>query len=263
MDAAAPAAVLTPHRPRGEAVAAWLRETAIVVVGCGIAGILVGGIGSRLAMRLAAIAAPEARGMVTENGNVVGDITVGGTFGLLVIAGVGSAIVGAAAALVLRPWLPRRTVARGLVFGGFLLPLGGGVVVDAGNADFSILGDDLLNVTVLSMLFVAFGLVAAGTIGILEGRVPPAAALTPRRWGLSMLCALAVVPGFALLLTQLAPERALLLVGAWAGMHAGTALARSERTRAAGLTRGLATAAMLLAVGLAGAEFVAGVRLIV
>ena len=41
-------------RTIGDATAAWLREAAIAVVGCGVAGVLVGGAGSRLAMRVVA-----------------------------------------------------------------------------------------------------------------------------------------------------------------------------------------------------------------
>ena len=112
-------------RPIGDAVAAALRETAIVVIACGIAGALVGGIGSRLVMRLAALAAPEVRGALTENGNVIGEITLAGTIGLMLFAGVGSAIFGAGALTVARPWLPHSTALRGLMLGGFLLALTG------------------------------------------------------------------------------------------------------------------------------------------
>ncbi|HWL90908.1 MAG TPA: hypothetical protein VNP90_06040, partial [Actinomycetota bacterium] len=63
----ATATAAAPPRFRGDVVAATLRHSAIVVVGCGIAGALVGGIGTRLVMRLGALAAPEVRGAVTEN----------------------------------------------------------------------------------------------------------------------------------------------------------------------------------------------------
>ena len=68
-------------------------------------------------------------------------------------------------------------------------------VVDAGNADFAILGDRLLNITMFSALFVAFGLVASFAFVALERRVPPAASLSPRLWALTAVCALPVVPG--------------------------------------------------------------------
>ncbi len=165
MSVTATAAV--PSRPFGDAMASRLRETAIIVVGSGIAGALVGGIGSRVVMRISALAAPEVRGAVTENGNVVGEITLEGTIALMVLAGLLSTVLGAGAFVVARPWLPRRTVRRGLVFGGFLLALTGAAVVDKGNADFVILGDRLLNVTMFSALFLAFGLVASSAFALL------------------------------------------------------------------------------------------------
>ena len=79
----------------------------------------------------------------------------------MVFAGLSSTVFGTGAFVVARPWLPRGTVARGLVFGAFLLALTGAAVVDRANADFVILGDRLLNVAMFSALFLAFGLVAS------------------------------------------------------------------------------------------------------
>lgn len=243
-------------------MAARLRETAIVVVASGIAGALVGGIGSRLAMRLAALAAPKVRGSLTENGNVVGEITLEGTIGLMIFAGLASAIFGVGAYVVARPWLPRRTVARGLVFGGFLLALMGTTVVDPGNPDFVILGDRLLNVAMFSGLFVAFGVVASGAVAFLEARVPPAATLSPRMWAVTAACALPLLPGLAGVALGFAPELGVPLVGAWVAMGLATASDRRERHGLAQLIRAGATAGMLVIVGLAGSEYVDGVLIL-
>jgi hypothetical protein len=240
-------------------MAATLRQTAIVVLGCAIAGALVGGIGSRLVMRLAALAAPEARGVLTENGNVVGEITMAGTIGLFIVAGVSSAILGAGAYTVARPWLPRSTIARGLVFGGYLLALMGSRVVDPGNADFVILGDRALNVALFSALFIAFGLVASGAVAVLEDRVPPASALSPRMWGLTVLCALPVVAGLAGVAFSIAPQRGVPLVGAWAAMLLSDWWDRRGHRVRALLARAAATAVALMVIVLAGAAYVDGV----
>jgi hypothetical protein len=252
----------TPPRSVEEGMAATVRHTAIAAVGCGIAGALVGGIGSRLVMRLGALAAPEVRGALTENGNVVGDITIEGTIGLMIFAGVSSAIFGVGAYTVARPWLPRSTVARGLVFGGFLLALMGSTVVDPANADFVILGDRVLNVTLFSALFIAFGLAASGAIAFLADRVPRAPALSPRMWALTLLCALPVVPGLAVVTLGFAPELGVPLVGAWATMLLATALDRRDLRGPARLARATATAVLLVVVVLAGAEYVDGVATI-
>lgn len=243
-------------------MAARLRETAIVVVSAGIAGALVGGIGSRVVMRLSALAAPEVRGALTENGNVVGEITLQGTIGLLLFAGLSSTVFGAGAFVVARPWLPQGTVARGLAFGAFVLAITGAAVVDAGNADFVILGDRPLNVTMFSALFFAFGLVTSSAVRVLEGRVPPAASLSPRMWALTALCALPVIPGLLGVAFAFASSLGVPLVAAWAAMLVASAVERRGHRGTARIVRAGATTAMLVVVGLAGAEYVDNVTTI-
>jgi hypothetical protein len=253
--------VAVPSRSLGDSMATRLRELAIVVVGSGIAGALVGGLGSRLVMRLAALAAPEVRGALTENGNVVGEITFEGTIALMIVAGLASTVFGAGAFVVLRPWLPRRTIPRGLVFGGLLLALSGAAVVDAGNADFAILGDRLLNITMFSGLFVAFGLVASSAFVALERRVPPAASLSPRMWALTAICAVPVVPGLIGIALASGSRLGPLLIGAWLAMLAATAVDRRGRHGLAQLIRTGATAAMLMVVGLSGSAYLESVTM--
>ena len=243
-------------------MAAALRDTAIVVLGCGVAGALVGGIGSRLVMRLGALAAPEVRGALTENGNVVGDITFPGTIGLMFFAGVSSAIFGAGAFTVAGPWFPRSALPRGLVFGGFLLALMGSTIIDPGNPDFVILGDRALNVALFSSLFIAFGLVASEVVALLEKRVPPARALSPRMRVLTLLCALPVVPGLAVVTLGFAPELGIPLVGGWAVMLLSTWLGRRGLSGQATLARATATVVLVVAVAIAGADYVDGVATI-
>ena len=251
-----------PSRSFGDAMASRLRETAIIVVGSGIAGALVGGIGSRVVMRISALAAPEVRGMVTENGNVVGEITLAGTIALMVFAGLSSTVFGTGAFVVARPWLPRGTVARGLVFGGFLLALTGAAVVDRANADFVILGDRVLNVTMFSGLFFAFGVVASSAVAFLERRVPPAAALSPRMWALTAVCALPVIPGVIGVAFVFASQLGVPLIGTWVAMLSASAVERRGRHGLAQLIRAGATAGMLVIVGLTGAEYVESVTTI-
>jgi hypothetical protein len=237
-------------------MAARLRAAAIVAIGSGIAGALVGGLGSRLAMRLAALAAPEVRGAVTENGASVGEITLGGTVALVVFAGVASTALGAGAFVVVKPWLPERTILRGVVFGGFLLATMGTSVIDAGNADFVILGDRLLNVAIFSALFLAFGVVASGAFTALEARVPDAAALSPRMWAVSAICALPVVPGVIGMAFGFGPRLGVPLLAASGAMLAVPAVERRGHHGLAQLIRLGATVGMLVVVGLAGADYV-------
>jgi hypothetical protein len=253
----------TARRTIGDTMAALLREASLLVVACGVAGALVGGLGSRFVMRLAALAAPEASGLVTDNGNVVGEFTLGGTASLMLFVGVGSAVLGAGAFTILRPWLPHGTIARGVAFGGLLLPLLGTSVLDPANPDFALLGDPFLSVVLFSGLFVAFGLVASITLAMLDGRLRPAAALSPRSWALTVLGALPVIPGTLGVVATLSPRLGLPLLGAWVAATAARSLARRGRHGLAQLVRIGATAALVVVVALAGAAFVDAVRAIV
>jgi hypothetical protein len=149
-------ATLEPAQDRAARPGA-LRGFAGVFVAGGVAGVVVGGLGSRVAMRIAALTANDvAQGLRTEAGATIGRITLEGTLFLIAFAGIGSALVGTAFYVATLPWLPRRRALRALAFGGLELVLFGTVLLDPGNPDFTILGR-LLNVLVLSTLFVLHG----------------------------------------------------------------------------------------------------------
>jgi hypothetical protein len=129
-----------------------------VFVAGGVAGVAAGGIGSRIAMRIAAVTARDvAQGLTTDAGATIGRITFEGTAFLVVAVGIGTALVGTAFYLGTLPWLPRRRRLRALAFGGLELVVFGTVLLDPGNPDFTILGRPLLNVLVLGSLFVLHG----------------------------------------------------------------------------------------------------------
>jgi hypothetical protein len=125
------------------------------------AGFVAGGLGSRLAMRIAAIAAgPDQRGVLTENENRVGEITLSGTLFLLFFGTI-LGLFGGLLYIAVRPWLPRSTRWRGPAFGALLLAVFGFVAIERDNFDFRRFGPALLNIGMFAALFVLFGLVAA------------------------------------------------------------------------------------------------------
>jgi len=124
-----------------------------------VVGIVVGGLGSRLVMRLSAIAAGSVvQGVTTANGNRVGEITVGGTIALIIFGGVFAGIFGGLLYASVRPWLAPFARWRGLIFGLGLLGLAGSLILDAANSDFIVLRPPLLNVTMFAVLFLIFGI---------------------------------------------------------------------------------------------------------
>jgi lysylphosphatidylglycerol synthetase-like protein (DUF2156 family) len=149
----------TLERPPGPAAPpSALRGFAAVFVAGGVAGVVVGGLGSRLAMRIAAMTARDgAQGLITDAGATIGRITFEGTAFLVVAVGIGTALLGTAFYLATLPWLPRRRSLRALAFGALELVVFGTVALDPTNPDFTILGRPLLNVLVLGSLFVLHG----------------------------------------------------------------------------------------------------------
>lgn len=135
------------------------------LAGCLAAGLVVGlavaGLGSRLVMRLVAVADPDARGSFTENGNVIGDITFGGTISLVVFVGIPFGIVAGLIAFAVRRWLPARVVWRGLALSAVLLALLGRTVIDPGNIDFRLLEPTGLAIALFGALFFVAGFALA------------------------------------------------------------------------------------------------------
>jgi hypothetical protein len=138
-------------------------------------GILIGGVGGRLFMRIAgAVGGEAARGATTEAGFTVGEITFGGTLALAVGAGIFVGIVGAAFYVVLRPWLAWAGPWRGVAFGIVLFALGSATsdVLNPDNVDFVILGNEVLVLSMILLLFVGFGVVIDRFAKWLDQRLP-------------------------------------------------------------------------------------------
>jgi hypothetical protein len=127
-----------------------------------VAGVLVGGLLGRIVMRISGfMAGPALAGVQTENGNVVGDITVAGTIALIVFVGLPSGILGGLLYALLEPWLRRLRPWHGLAYGVALLATAGFTFLDPVNFDFSRFGVTALNIAMFAALFVLFGVATA------------------------------------------------------------------------------------------------------
>ena len=127
-------------------------------VGAGLAvGVVIGGIGGRIAMRVLAVTSDDSlRGAVTDDEEVVGRVSVGGTVGLVVFC----ALLGVALALVylvLRRWLPARRAARAAALGALLWAVAGAAMFDPDSFDFTALGPRWLAVAMFSALLAGAG----------------------------------------------------------------------------------------------------------
>lgn len=203
-------------------------------------------------MKLIAVAAgPEAIGRTTENGNRIGDLTVGGTLELVVFGGVFPGLIGGTLYLALRPWLAPLGGRRGLVFGILLLGLMGHVVFDPTNFDFRTFGHVGLNVGLFAALFLLFGATSAAAVERLDRAAHHSRAAAAIAWlgvapaalfiGLGLASTVALLLGMSF---EGSPALGLVLVGTIAAGVVG-------RMIGAGRPAALAVVAVPVLAGLA------------
>jgi hypothetical protein len=157
---------------------AWLFAVALLT-GLLVAVLVIGPAG-RLAMRLLASTSPDAQGRLTEAGEVIGDISLGGTIAFFVFVGLPFGLaVGLAYALA--TFVLPRGVVGGALFGAALLVVFGSTAdpLREENPDFEIVGPGWLSVAT----FVAMALLTGALTAPIAGRVA-AAVGKPRVWWL-------------------------------------------------------------------------------
>jgi hypothetical protein len=131
-----------------------LRRLRAGIVGGFLAGVLVGGVGGRIAMLILRLTStPAVRGLESDDGFVIGQIS-GATMFLLILTGV----LGAAGGLVylaVRNWIPARwrVAVAAMVVGA----IGGADVIDPVGLDFTVLGPLSLAVAMFVALPAAYG----------------------------------------------------------------------------------------------------------
>jgi hypothetical protein len=132
-------------------------------------------------MRLLAVTAePDAHGRITEADQVVGRISVDGTFEFIVFTGLFFGAASGAAYLLVQRWLPAGRIG-GVAFGVLLLVLAGTRVepLRPGNPDFDLVGPGWVSVATFAALALFHGMLVAALAGRLSRAVPPLAP-TPR-----------------------------------------------------------------------------------
>src|SRR5438445_2427353 len=120
-------------------------------------GVVVAGVGSRLAMLLLRLTSPEhVHGLVSDDGFVIGRVTLSGTYNLLLI-GAAAGVIGAAAYTWVAPWL-----LGPLWFRRLTTAIGSGVVVGSllihsDGVDFRVLEPHWLALALFVLLPALFG----------------------------------------------------------------------------------------------------------
>lgn len=162
-----------------------------------VSGLLIGGVGGRLAMLLLRLtSAPALRGVTTDDGFTIGRLSAETIFLLGVTAGLG--IAGGLFYLIVRGWIPeRRRVLVMMVFFGLV---GGGGLISPHGLDFNALAPLPLAVALFVAIPTAYG---AAMPWLTERMLREDSAMRTRKWawvaGLLPL-ALANIVGIVVLL---------------------------------------------------------------
>lgn len=146
-------------------------ETLRVIIVSGVAtGALAIGVGSRLAMMLLRLTSPEqVHGVVSDDGFVIGRVTLAGSYNLLVI-GAGFGIIGAGAYRLVAPYLIGplwfRRMTTGLASGAVV----GAMLIHADGVDFTQLKPTWLAIAVFIALPTLFGVAIGPTVDAVTRR---------------------------------------------------------------------------------------------
>ena len=199
-------------QPIGDLSAEVLERFRVLVVAGVMVGVLVAGVGSRLAMLVLRLTSPDSVvGVTSDDGFTIGRFTLSGTYNLLLL-GAAVGVIGAATYRAVAPWLlgptwfRRATVAAG---SGAVV---GSMLVHADGIDFHLLKPLWLAIG----LFVALPALFAVTMGVVVDRVAAADSWTRqgrRRWALPVV----LIAAFPLVLFIAFP--ALLILAVWVPVH--------------------------------------------
>lgn len=259
----------TLQRTRFMAFTRFAQTVAVVGIADGAAWLVVGGQGSRIAMRISGALTDDCAELSTGTGFPCGDITLSGTFPLLsqgVFLGIG---MGGLLYLVARPWLFRTGRWHGLVFGVLLLLVFGNVEIRPAGS-FLIFSAPLINVAFFAMLPLLFGMAFPPLMHWTDRAlvsVPPQGYPGIRRWASYVLIAggpsaalfVTGVLGLALFATVVGATqiymREALLIGSFLYL---LVLGSLVRTRIFQRVFGTLTAAMLVGAVVLAAPIVGG-----
>jgi hypothetical protein len=165
IDAAPPP---TADESRATYVDDVVEEVRVLIVAGIPVGVLVAGVGSRLAMfLLRATSSDHVRGIESDDGFTIGEVTLGGTYNL-VLLGATIGIIGAGAYQWVRRWLLGPTWFRRLTVGAGCGAVVGSMLIHADGVDFSALTPTWLAIGLFVALPAVFGLLIGPTVDRVE-----------------------------------------------------------------------------------------------
>jgi hypothetical protein len=131
----------------------------VLIVGGIPVGVVVAGIGSRLAMLLLRITSPDSvRGAESDDGFIIGTFTLGGTYSLMLLGAI-VGVIGAGVYLVIAPRLIGPLWFRRLTTGLGSAAVVGSMLIHADGIDFTLLEPTWLAIGLFVLLPGIFGVV--------------------------------------------------------------------------------------------------------
>jgi hypothetical protein len=212
-------AAVTTRAATGSDLATWARALGKVAFAGAVTGVMIGGVGGRLAMLVLRLTSNDLlRGASTDDGFTIGVVTTETLFLLGVTTGLG--VLAALTYAAARSWYPRRW--REWIAAGFFGLVGGADLVSTGGLDFRLLEPLGLAIAMFVAIPAVAGFLLAWWIErwLATDRVP--GTTIGRLWPLVAFVALGPV-GIAMLL---------LLVAGWAVAQRLPQLGRAWRSEA-------------------------------
>lgn len=193
-----------PDAPTVSFVRALASEMYVLIVAGISTGVIVAGLGSRLAMLLLRFTSSDTvDGIASDDGFTIGRFTLAGTYNLLLI-GAGVGVLGAAAYQWVRPWLigPRwfRYATLALAAGAVV----GSMLVHADGIDFVLLDPMWLAVSLFVALPAVFAVCIAFAVDRVDRHLDQHPAGGRRRWVVPVLLVVAFPPVVVVLMIAVA-----------------------------------------------------------
>ena len=167
-------------------VGRFIEGMRVLIVGGIPAGVLLVGLGSRMAMLLLRVTSPDrVRGVTSDDGFTIGQVTAAGTYNLLLIGAV-VGIIGAAAYRLVAPWLLGPSWFRRLSTGLAAAAVVGSMLVHADGIDFTLLQPTWLAIGLFVALPGLFGTLIGAAVDA-TSRLDSWTIRGRRRWMLPLI----------------------------------------------------------------------------
>lgn len=194
-----PAEITPVEQAFRPAFARYLRLLAWVTGSGILTGVLVFGVGGRIAMRVLALTSSDAvQGAFTDDGEEIGEVSLGGTIGLVVFGGVFGGVVGGLAYGLIRAFLPTDAAWRRRACALIGAGVGTQLFVNPGDRDFSILDPLWLVVALFVALSTLYGILIPTVAERLRGFYESAPLRLPHLLAFAPLAFLVLAPPFLL-----------------------------------------------------------------